>query len=199
MKIRMIVIDPELSRRAKRAWAILLVPVLVAGAGAVAYASVPHVWKNGDVLDAADLNANFAKVPTTTEWKVANQVQCVDQVGSPTTSQTTEAVWRRVGDTMQIRVKTSFSASPTSEELFWTIPENHAVEPSKVLGTTRAGSGTFRGYDLWVFVDGTGNPNVVRAMAGTGKIGGFNPGVGAGDEIQLEFSVPIKGWSLNGP
>jgi microcystin-dependent protein len=62
MKIKLAVVDLELSRHQKRLAAALAVPVIIAAAGAVAYAAVPTMWKDGDVLKAADLNANFTAV-----------------------------------------------------------------------------------------------------------------------------------------
>jgi hypothetical protein len=59
MKIKMIVVDLELSTRAKRIAAAAAIPLLVLGGGAVAYANVPHTWKDGDVLRAEDLNEDF--------------------------------------------------------------------------------------------------------------------------------------------
>lgn len=58
MKIKILVIDPELSLRAKRALAIAAIPALLLG-GAVAYAAVPKTWTTGEVLKASDLNGNF--------------------------------------------------------------------------------------------------------------------------------------------
>ncbi|HRI72145.1 MAG TPA: SUMF1/EgtB/PvdO family nonheme iron enzyme [Polyangium sp.] len=60
MKIKVVVIDVEWSSRTKR-WAIRLgVPLAVLlGAAAVAYANVPHTFKDGDVLKSLDLNENF--------------------------------------------------------------------------------------------------------------------------------------------
>jgi hypothetical protein len=62
MKIKLVVVDLELSKRAKRIVATMLVPILVIAGGALAYAGVPHTWANGDKLDATDLNANFANL-----------------------------------------------------------------------------------------------------------------------------------------
>jgi formylglycine-generating enzyme required for sulfatase activity len=62
MKLKLVVMDLELSKRAKRIAAGVLVPVLVIAGGAIAYANVPHTWKDGDTLNATDLNGNFSAV-----------------------------------------------------------------------------------------------------------------------------------------
>jgi hypothetical protein len=61
MKLKVVVLDLELSRRAKRIVAIASVALpLLLGAGALALASVPPTFNDGDTLTAADLNSNFA-------------------------------------------------------------------------------------------------------------------------------------------
>jgi hypothetical protein len=60
MKIKLVVLDLELSRRARRLAIVAAIGLLALGIGAVAYASVPHAWSDGETLGAADLNGNFA-------------------------------------------------------------------------------------------------------------------------------------------
>jgi hypothetical protein len=56
MKIKVYVVDLEIPPRVKR-WALrLAIPLLVLGAGAVAFAATPHVFTKGDTLQATDLN-----------------------------------------------------------------------------------------------------------------------------------------------
>jgi hypothetical protein len=64
MKLKLVVIDLELSKRAKRIAAAALVPALVLAGGAIAYANVPHTWKDSDTLGASDLNNNFSALDT---------------------------------------------------------------------------------------------------------------------------------------
>lgn len=59
MKIKLVVIDLELSTRAKRIAAAMAIPLLVLGGAAVAYANVQHTWSDGETLTAADLNGSF--------------------------------------------------------------------------------------------------------------------------------------------
>jgi hypothetical protein len=58
LKVYVLEID-ELSARAKRRLLAGAVLVLIAGASAVVYASVPVTFANGSVLQAPDLNADF--------------------------------------------------------------------------------------------------------------------------------------------
>jgi hypothetical protein len=60
MKLKVVVVDLEVSARTKR-WALGIgVPLaLLLGGSAIAWAAGLHTWNTGDTLQAADLNANF--------------------------------------------------------------------------------------------------------------------------------------------
>jgi len=59
MKIKIIVVDFEIPPRAKR-WALRMgIPAVVLGLAGVAYASLPHTFASGEVLTAANLNADL--------------------------------------------------------------------------------------------------------------------------------------------
>jgi hypothetical protein len=60
MKLKLVVVDFELSARVKRIALHVGVPALVLGMATVAYANVPNIFKSGEVLTAAQLNADFA-------------------------------------------------------------------------------------------------------------------------------------------
>lgn len=60
MKIKLVVVDLELSRRTRRLAVLGAISAAVLGAAAFAAASVPHTWNDGEVLSASDLNATFA-------------------------------------------------------------------------------------------------------------------------------------------
>lgn len=62
MKFKLVVIDLELSARAKRIAAAVVASLFVVGGGAIAYADVTHAWKDGEVLNATDLNDNFKQI-----------------------------------------------------------------------------------------------------------------------------------------
>jgi hypothetical protein len=60
MKLKLVIVDFELSPRAKRLALRMGVPALILGMATVAYANVPNVFTSGEVLTAAALNADFA-------------------------------------------------------------------------------------------------------------------------------------------
>ncbi len=67
MKLKVVVVDLELTRR-QRVGAMAGLALAVALAASAALAEVPKVFVAGEPLTAADLNANFAAMPTTTPW-----------------------------------------------------------------------------------------------------------------------------------
>jgi hypothetical protein len=60
MKLKVVIVDFELSPRAKRLALAIGIPAFILGVATVAYANVPNVFSSGEVLTAAALNADFA-------------------------------------------------------------------------------------------------------------------------------------------
>jgi len=60
MKLKMVVVDLEIPSHVKHRLLQIGIPALVLGTGALAYASVPKTWMDGQPLTAADLNGNFS-------------------------------------------------------------------------------------------------------------------------------------------
>jgi hypothetical protein len=62
MKLKLVVVDLEMSPRARK-WCVRLgVPAVILGVATVALAGPLHVWADGDTLDAVDLNGNFSNL-----------------------------------------------------------------------------------------------------------------------------------------
>jgi hypothetical protein len=65
VKITYVTVNFEVSTRTKRALLRGVLPaVLLLAAGGIAYASLPHTFASGEVLTAANLNANFQSLDT---------------------------------------------------------------------------------------------------------------------------------------
>jgi hypothetical protein len=62
MKLKVVVVDLEMSRRQKRIAGLVAGLAAVGVLASVAVAQVPHTFAAGDVLKASELNENFAKV-----------------------------------------------------------------------------------------------------------------------------------------
>jgi hypothetical protein len=219
MKLKVIVVDLELSTRAKRAAlaaTTLAGILLVAGSGAVA--AVPHTWNDGDTLNAADLNGAFtaldtristleaAKAPVVTAWTAYTPTV---RVGAATTgfTQTTTAFWRRVGDTMEVRIVTAFTSCPTAGgAVYWGLPATNEIDVAKVTLYDEIGSG---------LVYGPGTSNVVRGLLVTNiaptdtnevAVDIIGDGGGGGvcanalnGQYRFNFAVPISGWTTTTP
>lgn len=80
MKFKLVVVDLEMSHRARHLAAIVVASLVALAGGAIAYASLsspPRIWNVGDVLGASDLNAAFSNLSaldtriTTLEGKTA--------------------------------------------------------------------------------------------------------------------------------
>lgn len=62
MKLKVYVIDLDISPRVKK-WGLRIgIPAVVLSFAAMAFAAPLHVWNNGDALHATDLNGNFSSV-----------------------------------------------------------------------------------------------------------------------------------------
>lgn len=59
MKMKLVVVDLELTRNQKKVAAVALACVALGAGTSIAFAAVPHTFATGDVLTADDLNANF--------------------------------------------------------------------------------------------------------------------------------------------
>jgi hypothetical protein len=68
MKFNFVVIDLDLSRRAKRVATGVAVALLVAGVGTIAFAGVANTWADGDTMTAAGLNASPPSIPASRRW-----------------------------------------------------------------------------------------------------------------------------------
>jgi hypothetical protein len=135
--------------------------------------------------------------PVMTAW--AAYTPTVTEGGTDAgSSATTRAYWRRVGDTLEITLDTTFSSCAHSGQLAWTMPNGDQSDDTKegpLLGsmlvfntTVKTGAVTSQGSNK-VAVDLPGDP------------GGGTPcsEIGAGGEVRLSFSTVVKGWTLTGP
>jgi hypothetical protein len=103
MKIKLVVVDLELSPRARRIVAATLVPAVVLSGGAIAYAGTLHAWADGDTLTATDLNGNFkdldGRVSTLETAKTADEQSLASQGSSITKLQAVAgAIFKKNGN-----------------------------------------------------------------------------------------------------
>lgn len=219
MKLKMIVVDLELSKRTKRWLGGCVGALVVLGGGAIAYASVPHTWNDGDLLAAGDLNGNFSNLdnrlgtlegkappPTLTAWTVYTPVVTVG--GAPINAVVDAnaggiqmAMWRRVGDTLEVQIATQFPTCQTAGELQWSLPSGLQPDVAKLVATNG-----YVGTALTVHPGGPvavatanvlaqGSNSFVALQQGTSVVQCST--IGDGGEVRMTFALPITGWDVN--
>jgi len=203
MRLKLVVIDLELTRRQKTAvgaglsLALLLV-------GAVALGDVPVTFAAGDTLKAADLNENFealdkrlADLPTITGWVPYTPVVTG---GSTELTATGAARWRRVGDTLEVSIDSLFSTCSTGNAtLSWSLPVGLIPDYAKL-----SGSNAQIGMALTVSPGQVGTANVL-AQGPSGAVVALQQGnvviscgqLGNNGNVRLRFAIPIAGWDVS--
>lgn len=133
---------------------------------------------------------------------------------TPTSSMSTNTTltgkWRKVGDSMEVRIRMAFSGTPDAGDLTINIPSGYTIDTAKLSGTTAATQ--ILGYGRILDAAATGHYVLALAYNSTTSLavmyngtpnGGFvnrtNPislGAGGGtDEISVFMMIPITGWS----
>lgn len=129
--------------------------------------------------------------------------------GTFTTNTTYVGMWRRVGDTMEVRIDINFSGAPNSTTLTSvSIPSGYTIDtaklPSAVSAAGQIGNCSFLDaatatynetqvvYSSTTSVRPYG-PQSASVVASVTQAFPFT--FGSGDKIFLDFKVPITGWS----
>lgn len=86
MKLKLVIVDFEMTRRSKVLVVGALVGALGLGVGTIAFAAPPKTWVAGEPLTAADLNANFADVQSQADQTAANVTTLQSQLTSTATN-----------------------------------------------------------------------------------------------------------------
>ncbi|MFO0617129.1 MAG: hypothetical protein U0414_31320 [Polyangiaceae bacterium] len=214
MKIRVATLDLELTRRQKAA-AILSLGLVVGGLGAAVATAVPKQWTAGEPLKAADLNANFADVEqqiadaavTVTEW--ANYTpEVANNAGTPITIAAEPGAasigqWRRVGDSIEIRVTARFPSCPLmNTNLTWSLPTGVEVDYAKTSPYAIVGSGFvvdgMTGASLFPPTE-VGHPtNFPNRLFQPGTVAGATihcNQINADGSVRFSAAFPVKTWT----
>ncbi len=208
MKVKILVVDLELTHRQKRVTvgAIALAAALAAGA---AVADVPKTFVAGEKLTAASLNSNFEafdaraaalELGAAREWQ-SYDVDIVErEVPNAPITGVAENVgfYRRTGDSIEVRIYTEFSAAPAGGNyLAWTLPDGLSIDSAKLPGGSigfgfRDALGVAE-LDGVAGVVGPAPGSLVDAIAAGDAVGPANGAVplGAGSTINLSFTVPV--------
>lgn len=146
-----------------------------------------------------------------TDW------QSYTPTGSWNTNSTYTGRFRRVGDNLEVQVGIDLTGAPNSAALTINIPTGLTIDTTKLVNSTttipQVGIGTVRdtginNYPITVHYNSTTSVAVTaqRTVAGTNPVNidsgsqvtqavpfSFN----TGDQVQIDFKVPIVGWSSN--
>lgn len=230
MKIKLVVIDLEVPRRIKRAGLAILAAgavVLATSSGVfAAVPAIPHMWNDGDTLTAADLNGAFTaldthvtdvdsrvttlegapKPPIITEWQAYTPKVQYGTTDAGTT-QTTTAVWRRVGDSVEVRLVTTMSACTVAGPIRYFLPNNVNISLTKSSQYDEVGSGLAYGSGTSNVVRIVSVTNIATQIQGAVAIDASGDGgggmtcaeAGVGGQIRVHFTVPIDGWTTTTP
>lgn len=120
--------------------------------------------------------------------------------------------WRRVGDQAEYQLTAVTSGAPTAANLAFNLPSGHTIDTTKLaLGTNDTftnSTGVIRDSGVTAYLAVpyyTSTTSVQARVIGSASTYGDLPNVtatvpitfGASDSVQLNFSVPIVGWSSN--
>jgi hypothetical protein len=123
MKLKVIVVDLEISPRVKRLALRLGLPLAILGVATIAYASVPVTFTAGGTLHAADLNTNFSALDT----RVTNLENNDATSASVTALQATVTSLQSTVTTLQASVTTLQTQEGTLQTSVNTLNANPAV------------------------------------------------------------------------
>ena len=161
-------------------------------------------WTMG--IDNVQLGpAQISYAAPVTDWTSYTPVLQGGNNGTAYTNTTSTGKWRRVGDSMEISIDSSFSGAPGAGGTYfaWTLPSGYSIDTTKILNNG-ASSGT---VGLTHVYDGGANyvgAVWVNTASTVGAVGGDGTNLtsatvplsfGANDQISLFFTVPISGWS----
>lgn len=178
----------------------------VAGSTTTDYYSL-RFYRN-DASDTTDVTIDSLYVGPDTVVQGAGVTDWVSftptWTGLGTTSNNT-GFWRRIGDSMQVQVYVTASASGSGGALVLTVPGSYTVDSSKVADTANQGSelGNASWYDadvtdfLAMSVRYTNTTTVGFAYNSTTYDTLDGADIATGDIISAMFTVPITGWSSN--
>jgi hypothetical protein len=172
--------------------------------GAVPYAIEAGHATSAEEATHAQSADTAASSPVVTEWTAYTPtLYILFGATVPTNVHQTTGGWRREGDSIHVRVQTAFSAAaPNPGTLSWSLPQGEKVDLAKAGGAGLVGSG---------LEGSSGNPSILLyvAVRPEGDIFARYPSnnvtdqapfaSGAGVYINLDFIVPVQGWTTTTP
>jgi len=197
---------------------------LCTGLVGIAHARLPVTFASAQKLTASQLNENFADldkrlsvVATALEAKAERQQipiitawtpyvpSLLTKDYEPIANQASVGFYRRVGDSLEVRIVTNFSGAPQpkTKSWHWTLPNELLIDASAngMAALTTIGGGLAQQSNLQNFALGAyiSNRDTVSASPASDSdfINETSPvAFDAGGQVTLYFTVPIKGWTV---
>jgi len=160
-----------------------------------------------DARADAPHDADVSATPVITDWQPYTPVMTTAVTLAVVANQTTQGMWRRIGDTIEVRVRTTLTAAPTGSSCsnfwIWSLPDGIVVDPAKNFGDTMArvdGVGNLLVHSL---SNGNAKVTVFAVAAGFSAVPGtdcpMNPvspyTLSVDDVISLSAAFPVTGWT----
>jgi hypothetical protein len=151
--------------------------------------------------------------PVVTDW--VNYTPTVTTSSGSVTNATHTGRWRRVGDSIEVRVTTQFSAASAAfTNILYSLPSGLSFDTSKFAGTTETQIGVSRCLDSGILMYAVGNSVYVDSTRFRPQVSVSAPSsspvtstvvtntypftfgaTGTQDTIETEIMAPIQGWS----
>lgn len=139
---------------------------------------------------------------TITEWELYAPKLTGAMTGNEIASQTTSGMWRRVGDTIELRITTAFSGTPTGscdDFWIWSLPPGVFVDPLKSFGIAGVGNAHLEGIRNVKLHTFAATGSGIAAEADTEcRVNATAPfAFNASTSVRINAAVPISGWFAN--
>lgn len=162
----------------------------------------------GATFDPNTILTGVSQLPIQTDWVNFTPT------GAWVANTTYLGKWRRLGDTMQVRVKVNLSGAPDATTLVVNLPSGFVIDTTKLANGTGNqfedifGMANLRdaGVTVWsghVVSNGTAADvrvlgSIAIADARLNNVTNTSPATwGTADNMNIEFSIPIVGWTAN--
>jgi hypothetical protein len=151
------------------------------------------------------LKARVDLIPIVTDWQSYTPVMSRDG-GATVTAATSTGRFRRVGDSIEVRIRTTFSATPTSGANWyqWSLPSGMSIDFAKTLISS---AGAIVGHGMTeqglsnniALAAYTRSATTVSATANGASTYYVNDSVpfawGNGGAMTIAFTIPVVGWT----
>lgn len=162
------------------------------------YHDIESVTK-GDVrissVTISTLSVTSIKAPSLTAW-----VAYTPTVSNNTNVATREGFWRRIGDSMELRIGVAWNGAGAGSDFTVELPTGYTIDTTKLPSNSVLSLGTGQWYDASVsrkIVAVRYNTTTVVAFdvsGGTSLIPGTD--FADGDSLTFQILIPITGWTF---